>query len=88
MELPAGFFGLKVEDASEQEVASVRGRVRDPSRVRRVYALISQDNRYLVAAADMRVSNNELDLRETELEFLAFLKPGQRIVEGGTETQS
>jgi hypothetical protein len=34
-----------------------------------------------VGAADIRVSTNGFDYRETDLDFLAFLKPGQRIVE-------
>ncbi len=81
MELPAGFIGLIVEDASSEEVENVRRRVRDASQVRRVYALVSQGRRYLVAAADVRISRNDFGHRETDLDFLAFLKPGQRIVE-------
>jgi hypothetical protein len=81
MDVPSGFIGLTVEDASSDEVENVRGRVRDPAAVRRVYALISQGKRYLVAAADLRVSKNALGYRETDLDFLAFVKPGQRIVE-------
>ncbi len=82
MELPAGFGGLKVEEASSEEIAALSERVRDPSRLRRVYALTSQGRRHLVAAADIRVSKNTLEYRETDLDFMSLLKPGQRIVEG------
>ena len=81
MEVPSGFIGLSVRDASPDEVENVHGRVRDSAAIRRVYALVSQGKRYLVAAADLRISKNALEYRETDLDFLAFVKRGQRIVD-------
>ncbi len=86
MELPAGFLGLKIEDASDQDIAAAKMRVQDPDRIRRVYALESREKRYLVAATDLRVSKNGFDYRETDLDFFTFLKPGQQIVEGGAKS--
>jgi hypothetical protein len=81
MLLPGGFFGLTVEDALPKEIEDVREKIRDPSSVQRVYALVSEGRRHLVAAADVRVSQNTLDFRETDLDFFGFVKPGQRIIE-------
>ncbi len=83
IEVPSGFIGLTIEDASTKEAKAVRRRrLRDSSDVDHVYRLITDDEVFFVVAAHLRVSENSLDYRETDLDFMAFVRPGQSLVGG------
>ncbi len=81
IDLSTGFIGLTIEDASPEEITAAQHRLREPSWIGRVYRLTSESRKFFVAAVDIQVSENSLDFRETELDFMAFVKPGQRIVD-------
>ncbi len=81
-DIPSGFFGLSIDEASTQETEIVFRPMGDVSQDDHLYRLRTGDKSFFVAAAAILVSENSLDYRETDLDFMAFVRPGQTLLGG------
>jgi hypothetical protein len=78
--IPSALEGLEVTDAEATEIPRAASRFLDEVEGGKAYALLSGGERHVVCAAGITVGANRLDYRETELDFMAFVKPGERLV--------
>jgi hypothetical protein len=75
MQLGSGYTGLSVEDGTSEEISYVARNVHKGAKVRKVFALNSASSgRGLIAAAQLKVYTNTLDIFETNLEGFGVLK--------------